>query len=120
MCRCCLQFARGGDGGFAQYAIKFFFQLKDFDREVQMYAKPGIQQVLPKMVQRAEQGSVTSIDGVPLPPFIVMERGSTLSECATCHACMIDMQNGRWVHRAWQRLTCNYRLAQIEGCFAAV
>jgi hypothetical protein len=82
--RCCLQFARGRDAGFMQYAIKFFFTTSDFHMETDLYRHPLIRETLPRLVYANENanGKHCSTSGFPFPPYMVLERGMSLAECA--------------------------------------
>ena len=77
-----LQFARGSDGGYAQYAIKFFSREEDFEKEVCLYKQPMLRCTLPDLICASSNadGTVRSLSGVPFGPFMVLERGSSLTE----------------------------------------
>jgi hypothetical protein len=84
-----MQFARGHTGGFQQFAIKFCLDRKDYELEEALYAQPDLRQVLPVLIDARHQSdpssSVTakSKHGYVFPPFLVLERGMALSECAS-------------------------------------
>ena len=82
--RVLVQFARSNEGGYQQYAIKFFSKAAEFHVEHQLYAHPLVSTVLPKLLFAADNSDRTymSRSGFEFPPFLVMERGSSLSECA--------------------------------------
>ena len=79
-----------------QYAIKFFLQPEDFAVEERLYWNSLIRHTLPELIHSSDNaaGSVRSRSGVPFPPFMVMERGSTLAECACLlHACYVGTRS---------------------------
>lgn len=86
-----LQFARDQSGGFQQFAIKFFLDSKDFGLEEAMYAQPELRKVLPNLIDARAQRDPSSIataksrHGYVFPPFLVLERGLSLAECAFQH-----------------------------------
>ena len=69
----CAQFARSADGGYAQYAIKFFFALDDYQREKSLYCDVAIRGALPQLLQASDNASaaLTSLSGFAFPPFLV-------------------------------------------------
>ena len=81
----CMQFARSKEGGYQQYAIKFFLKASDFPVESQLYAHALVSNVLPQLVFAADNSdrAYISHSGFQFPPFLVMERGSSLSEYAS-------------------------------------
>ena len=80
-----MQFARSRDGGFKQFAIKFFMQPADFDIETQHYRHPLVRECLPQLfhAQANADGALKSASGVPFWPFMVLERGTSLAECVS-------------------------------------
>jgi hypothetical protein len=80
-----VQFARGANGGFEQRAIKLFTRSEDFAIEQRWYMNAAIHKTLPKLVGASDNadGSVRSITGMPFPPFMILERGTSLAECAS-------------------------------------
>jgi hypothetical protein len=79
-----VQFAHSASHDFFQYAIKFFNDLDVFDSEAALYAHPQIKQTLPPLTLACDNrdGAVRSPNGFVYPPFLIMERGCTLTECA--------------------------------------
>ena len=47
-----------------------------------MYTLPFGRQVLPELRETGARGKARSMSGVSLPPYLIMERGCTLAECA--------------------------------------
>ena len=78
----CAQFARSADGGYAQYAIKFFFGLNDYEREKRLYCDDAIRSTLPQLLQASDNVSaaLVSKSGYPWPPFLVLERGTSMRD----------------------------------------
>ena len=78
--------ARSVNGAFYQYAIKFCYRRSDYETEAALYAHPTIRHTLPPLIQASDNanGAVVSPSGYVYSPFIVMERGATLTECAPC------------------------------------
>jgi hypothetical protein len=115
--RCCCtrhqlnaaQFARGSDGGYDQYAIKFFLRQEDFEREVSLYQDPTLRPTLPELIYASDNaaGTVCSINGMPFAPFMVVERGSSLIECASLESC-VGLFWGMYalLGQAWLRGVC--------------
>ena len=52
-----MQFARGRDGGFAQFAIKLFFDRNDYARETAHYVDKAIAPVLPELKFASDNAS---------------------------------------------------------------
>ena len=78
-----VNFARGGrTGTYEQYAVKFFLQRSDFEREVRLYKDGALRRAMPRLfVANGNRGGEwRSRSGLPLPPHIVLERGVTLRE----------------------------------------
>lgn len=80
-----VQFARRTDGtGTALYAIKFFAKREHFDEEAAVYrnSPPKLQRFMPAVVKYAANMDCAIQDpfGNSLPPFIVMEKGESLSD----------------------------------------
>ena len=86
-----MQFARSNEGGYQQYAIKFFLNPADFPVESQLYEHARVRRVLPKLLFAADNSdrAYVSHSGFQFPPFLVMERGSSLCECAPAASCGI-------------------------------
>ena len=86
-----VQFARSKDGGYSQFAIKFFLRPEDYAVEQRLYQDPQISRTLPDLVYASDNAdqSVRSKSGMPFPPFMVMERGASLSECVHVIWCML-------------------------------
>ena len=61
---------------------RFFFELKEFEDESGLYRHPILSQVLPSVLHADSNtaGKVVSRSGYAFPPFIVLERGMTLTE----------------------------------------
>ena len=74
-----MQFARSADGGYAQYAIKFFLKFEDYRREQALYRDDAIKRTLPELLLASDNatGALVSRSGFPFPPFLVR-----LSLCA--------------------------------------
>jgi hypothetical protein len=80
----CVQFARGREGGFDQYAIKFFFKAADFELEASMYADCAIARMLPSLKIASDNASSSICHGdYVFPPYMVFERGTRLFACAS-------------------------------------
>jgi hypothetical protein len=81
-----IQFAHNAQGcQFMQYAIKFFLRSEDFETEAAFYCLPEIAATMPPLKQICDNSddSVCSTGGYTYPPFIVVERGITLSAVRT-------------------------------------
>ena len=78
-----MQFARGRDGGFMQYAIKFFSDAEDFRLQARHYENPLVRETLPQLYQADANadGGLQTESGYQFPPFMVFERGASLAEC---------------------------------------
>jgi hypothetical protein len=76
-----VQFARGVSDGL-DYALKFYVSKTAFDSEGQLYKNAAFAQLLPKVEALCmnEEDAETDAHGIPLPPFIVMEKGEALDE----------------------------------------
>ena len=81
----CVQFARSADGGYEQYAIKFFLQLEDYRREQALYQDEAIKRTLPELLQASDNaaGAFVSRSGFRFPAHLVMARGTPLREYAS-------------------------------------
>ena len=67
-----MQFARGRDGGFAQFAIKLFFDRNDYARETAHYVDKAIAPVLPELKFASDNASGSlQQDGYVFPPYMV-------------------------------------------------
>jgi hypothetical protein len=84
-----LQFARGRIGGFQSCVIKFCVDRKDFELEEALYAQPDLHPALPALIESGPQSDTSSSaiikskNGFVFPPFLVLERGMGLCECAS-------------------------------------
>ena len=69
----CVQFARSADGGYEQYAIKFFLQLEDYRREQALYRDDAIRRTLPALLQASDNTTDTLVSqsGLAFPPYLV-------------------------------------------------
>lgn len=78
-----VQFVRGVNDG-RQYAIKFFLSQRAFEAERRIYSDSPLGKLLPQLddVCDNRSGALQDVDGRPLPPFVVMERGESLDEWA--------------------------------------
>lgn len=79
-----MQFASGHLDG-AEYAIKFFLDRASFHHEQELYADANLQRMMPAVsdvVSNECEGAILTRFGLPLPPFIVVERGESLNEWA--------------------------------------
>ena len=58
--------------------------LNDFQSEKRLYCDDAIRGTLPRMLQASDNASsaLVSRSGYPWPPFLVLERGTSLRECA--------------------------------------
>ena len=77
-----VQFARSADGGYEQYAIKFFLLSNEvFRRERALYRNHAIKCTLPDLLLASDDttGAVVTEGGYPFPPFLV--RNSHASYC---------------------------------------
>lgn len=76
-----MQFARGVTDHL-EYAIKFFVSEQAFDEEGEFYRKTAIGSLLPKCIAFCAnaRGQETDAHDIPLPPFLVMEKGESLDE----------------------------------------
>lgn len=82
-----VQFARRTDGtGASLHALKFFAKRKDYDEEVAIYADAPVQlkRFMPAVNKYVDNldGSVKDPWGNHVPPFIIMEKGESLSDRA--------------------------------------
>lgn len=89
-----VQFARRTDGtGTALFAVKFFESRAGYDEEVRVYreAPMQLQRFMPSVSKYVDNlnSSVCDPFGNPLPPFIVMEKGESLSDRA--HRMPVDL-----------------------------
>jgi hypothetical protein len=119
--RICVQFARSADGGYRQFAIKFFLKREDYLREEGLYRDAAIRRTLPDLVQANDNAKIKilSRSGFPFPPFLVMERGTSLRECApsSAHRCssacgiIVCLERSRCIHMA--RRTGAWHSAQL-------
>lgn len=78
-----VNFARGDRvGTYDQYAVKFFLQKKDFEREVRLYKDAELRRAMPRLFAAVANrgGEWRSRGGLVLPPHIVLERGVTLRD----------------------------------------
>jgi hypothetical protein len=67
-------------GGFYQYAVKFFLQPHDFHLEAALFAKPPIAALMPPLKQACSNadGLICGADGFVFTSFMVTERGAPL------------------------------------------
>lgn len=65
-----------------EYVVKFFFDQATFDRELELHDRPALRRMMAATVQINSncQGAVAAPCGYVFPPFIVMDRGASLSE----------------------------------------
>ena len=89
-----VQFARRTDGsGTAFVAIKFFAKRAAYEEEAAVYrtSPPKLQRFMPAVVKYADNsdGALRDPFGNPLPPFIVMEKGDSLSD--RCRNMPVDL-----------------------------
>lgn len=62
---------------------------KDFELEEALYAQPDLHPALPVLIDSGPQSDTSSStiikskNGFIFPPFLVLERGMSLSECAS-------------------------------------
>lgn len=81
-----VQFARGTDGT-ALYAIKFFVKQEQYHEEAAMYRDSPLQlqRFMPAVVKYADNldGAIKDPFGNVLPPFIMMEKGESLTDRAS-------------------------------------
>ena len=88
-----VQFARGRDGGFAQYAIKLLFDREDYEREIALYVDKSIAPVLPQLTFATDNASSSfHWNSYVFPPFLVMDRGTSLFECVACRVFLDSAQ----------------------------
>jgi hypothetical protein len=81
-----INFARSAHGGVEQYAIKFFVKgLPEYEEEVGLYERAELRNLLPELLMHSDNadGSQCSRSGYPWPPFMVVERGVTLTDWLT-------------------------------------
>lgn len=70
-----MQFARGRDGGFEQYAVKLMFDRDDYALETSLYVDKAIAPVLPELKFATDNASANfRQDGYVFPPFMVRRR----------------------------------------------
>lgn len=95
-----VQFARIGESGYDQQAIKFFLRLSDFECEQRLYLNQPICHVLPPLQLASDNAaqSFVSQSGWPFPPFLIVERGTTLQECASLLMLMSCHSHARHLH----------------------
>ena len=84
-----VQFARGGDDGFFQHAIKFYYVKRDYDIEMRLLARRAELPCVPQVFAASDNadGALRSPSGWPFPPYVVMERGATLREWLQASLC---------------------------------
>ena len=82
-----MQFARGREGGFDQYAIKICFDRDDFERETALYMDSSVAPVLPELKFASENASCSfQHGGYVFPPFMVLllTAAPTLPDARPC------------------------------------
>lgn len=95
-----VQFASNQSGGFAQYAIKFFFDQAAFNAEAAVHAHVHLREIAPRRIDEvnglaeldvpaglvpehaAASDDVLALAGCVYPPFLVTERGMPLEDTA--------------------------------------
>ena len=92
-----MQFARSADGGYEQYAIKFFLQLEDYHREQALYQDEAIKRTLPELLQASDNatGALVSRSGFRFPAHLVMARGTPLRRYASSRKFARTERDGR-------------------------
>jgi hypothetical protein len=96
------------DAGFAAAAVVRVLPLRHAPscqhacahlQEAEQYTRPQIARVLPelKRAEPNEDKAWKSPTGYVFPPFMIMERGSPLSECAPCYGCKFNCNCARHV-----------------------
>ena len=92
-----VQFARGSDGGFEQYAIKLMFNRDDYHLETALYVDEAVAPVLPELKYATDNASGNwRQDGYVFPPFMIMERGTSLFECAIQLLLQLRLRSANW------------------------
>ena len=78
-----------GHGLTAYAACRFFTHTDDFNLEVELYGNELIRETLPELIHATANadGSVRSRSGFKFPPFMVLERGASMAECAAHRSC---------------------------------
>ena len=66
--------------GEMQCLCRFFFRRDDYDREARMYRDKVLCGMLPKLHRAKGDNEVQNGRGFVFPPFIVMERGTTMTD----------------------------------------
>jgi hypothetical protein len=76
-----VQFAHGVNDGL-DYALKFYLSKKAAIAEGELYKNEALGPLLPnaETLCMNEEGEETDAHGVPLPPFLIMEKGEALDE----------------------------------------
>jgi hypothetical protein len=84
--------ACSANGGYHQVVVKFFLRPADFHVEQALYATKAISKLLPPMTHACSNrdGAVRAVNGFVFPPWIVTERGSTLSEVCPGVTVLLD------------------------------
>jgi hypothetical protein len=80
-----------------QYAMKFFLSENAFIQEKKLYTDPSIPlgKFLPQLHLIAEgEDSLVDVEGNPMPPCIVMEKGESLDTWAESSGFKLDMFTG--------------------------
>ena len=64
----------------AIFACRLFYSQRAFDEELARYREPALAQLLPGLLHwhADDAGAVRSRSGCAFPPFLVLERGTTL------------------------------------------
>lgn len=64
------------------YAVKFFVSQKAFAEEGDFYKSSPLGALLPKCLALCgnEDGAESDAHSIPLPPFLIMEKGESLDE----------------------------------------
>ena len=77
-----MQFARSADGGYAQFAIKFFLRIEDYQREKRLYSDDAIRRTLPELLQASDNttDALVSRHGYSFPPYLVRQCSPALSD----------------------------------------
>eukprot|EP00892_Ulva_mutabilis_P005987 jgi/Ulvmu1/3760/UM175_0007.1 len=70
-----------------QVAIKFFLEKAAFEKELQIYCHPMLQQAVPARLAMEDNstGACRTPYGFVFPPFLIIECGANLDEWARCH-----------------------------------
>ena len=68
------------DGSKKLTLCRFFHQRHEYEREAALYRDPVLSKLLPELLEATgnDDSAVRSRSGLPLPPFMVLERGASL------------------------------------------